>query len=83
MWLEVEGFSDLVKSFWGKLKGFGSRSSISAKKLNFLKLRLKEWNNEIFGHLDSNRADLVDKFKSFDEREQQLSLSVGDRIERL
>ena len=28
-------------------------------------------------------ADLVDKIKSFDEKEQQLTLSLGDRLERL
>jgi len=56
---------------------------ILTKKLNFLKLRLKEWNKEIFGHLDSKMVDLVDKIKFFDEKEQQLSLSLGDKIERL
>jgi len=68
MWLEVEGFSDLVKSFWGEL--YGSPSFVLAKKLNFLKLRFKEWNEEVFGHLNSKMANLMDKIKSFDEKEQ-------------
>jgi len=59
MWLEVEGFSDLVKLFWGELKVFGFPSFILAKKLNFLKLRLKEWNKEVFGYLDAKLVDLV------------------------
>ena len=50
---------------------------ILTKKLIFLKLRLKEWNKKIFGHLDSKMVDLVDKIKFFDEKEQQLSLSLG------
>ena len=54
-----------------------------AKKLHFLKRRLKDWNKEVFGHLDSKLADLVVKIKSFDEKEQQLALSLGDRLERL
>ena len=61
----------------------GSPSFILVKKLNFLKLRLKEWNKKVFGPLDAKMADLVDKSKSLDEKEQQLFLSLGDRIERL
>jgi len=79
----MEGFSDLVNSFWGELRGSGSSSFILAKKLNFLKRRLKEGNKEVFGHPDSKMADLVDNIKSFDEKEQQLTLSLGDKFERL
>ena len=61
MWLEVDGFNDLVKSFRGELQVSGSRSFILAKKLNFLKHKLKEWNRDVFGHLDSKMAVLVDK----------------------
>jgi len=32
MWLEVDGFNDLVKSFWGELQVFGSPSFISGKE---------------------------------------------------
>ena len=51
----------------------GSSSFVLAKKLLFLKRRLKEWNKEVFGHL--KLAELVVKIKSFDEKEQQLALS--------
>ena len=70
MWLEVDGFCELVSSFWGELRVFGSPSFVLAKKLIFLKHRLKEWNKEVYGHLDSKMADLVAKIKSFDEKEQ-------------
>ena len=63
-----------VSSFWGELRVFGSSNFILAKKLNFLKRRLKEWNKEVFGHLDTKLADLVDKISLFDEKEQQLPL---------
>ena len=63
MYLEVEDFVDLVKSFWGKPKVSDSPSFILAKKLNFLNLRLKEWNKEVFGHLDAKMANLADKIK--------------------
>ena len=50
----------------------GSSSFILAKMLIFLKSRLKQWNKEVFGHLDSKMADLVVKIKSFDEKELSL-----------
>jgi len=31
---------------------------------------LKEWNKEVFGHLDTKLADLMGKIKFFDEKEQ-------------
>ena len=41
MWLEVDDFCELVSSFWGELRVSGSPSFVLAKKLNFLKRRLK------------------------------------------
>jgi len=74
MWLEVDGFCEVVSSFWGEIRVSGSSSFVLTKKLLFLKRRLKEWNKEVFGHLESKLAELVVKIKSFDEKEQQLFL---------
>jgi len=41
-WLEVDGFCDLVKSFWDELNVTGPSSFILAKKLNLLKTKHKE-----------------------------------------
>ena len=46
MWLAVDGFRDLVSSFWCELRVSGSLSFILAKKLIFLKSWLKRWNKE-------------------------------------
>jgi len=83
MWLEADGFDDLVKSIWDELNVIGPSSFILAKKLNFLKTKLKQWNREVFGHLEFKMASLVDKVKLLDEKEQQQSLSWADRFERL
>ena len=37
----------------------------------------------MFGHLEFKMANLVEKVKSLDEKEQQRSLSWEDRVERL
>jgi len=79
----VDGFSDLVKSFWDELLVTGPSSFILAKKLNFLKTKLKQWNKVVFDHLELKMASLVEKVKLLDEKEQQQSLSWVDRIERL
>ena len=51
IWLEVDGFDDLV-TVWDELNVIGPSSFILAKKLNFLKTKLKQWNREVFGHLE-------------------------------
>ena len=58
-------------------------SFILAKKLNFLKTKLKQWNRDVFGHLEFKIASLVEKVKFLLEKEQQQSLSWADTIERL
>ena len=51
-----------------------------AKKLNLLKLKLKDWNGNVFGHLDTMMADWLEKVKLLDAKEQQLSLTHSDRV---
>ena len=83
MWLEVDGFCDLVNSFWNDVNVTGPSSFILAKKLSALKAKLKELNRDVFGHLEFKMAKLVEKVKSLDEKEQQQSLSWEDRVVRL
>ena len=71
MWLEVDGFSDLVKSFGDELDATGPSSFILANKFNFLKTNLKQWNRDVFSHLESKMASLVEKVKFLDEKEKQ------------
>jgi len=81
--LEVDGYSNLVKFFWWELNVSGSFSFILAKKLCFLKSKLKDWNRDVFGHLDTKMADLVDKVKRLDEKQQQQCLTFADIYESL
>jgi len=72
MWLEMDGFCGL-KSFWDELNVTGPSGFVLAKKLNFFKTKLNEWNRDVFGILEFKMANLVEKVKSFDEKEQQPS----------
>ena len=51
-----------------------------AKKLDLLKFQLKDWNRNVFGHLDTRMADLLDKVKLLDAKEQ--ILTHDDRVQR-
>jgi len=62
---------------------YGCSSFVLAKKLNFLKSKLKEWNRDVFGHLDTKLGALIDKIKVFDAKEQLQSLYWAERFERL
>ena len=50
------------------------------EKLNFLKLKLKELNKDVFGHLESKLTPLVEKLKNLDDKEEQLTITHTDRI---
>ena len=45
----------------------GPFSFILAKKLNFLKIKLNEWNKDVFCHLEYKMANLAEKAKPLDE----------------
>lgn len=44
MWLEHPNFEELVRNWWMLFNILGSPDYIFAKKLELLKLQLKEWN---------------------------------------
>ena len=67
----------------GGINVSSSSSFILAKKLRFLKSKLKDKNRDVVGHLDNKMAYVVDRVKRLDEKDQQQSLSYADRFERL
>ena len=62
---------------------YGSSSFVLAKKLYFLRSKPKDWNRDVFGHLDSTLGALINKIKVFDAKDQLQSLSRNERFERL
>ena len=51
MWLEFEGFSDLIKEWWGELQVDEFASYIVTTKLKFVKEKLKKWNRDVLGDI--------------------------------
>ena len=52
MWLKDEGFVDRIWSWWDSYQVHGAPSFILANKLKLLKNDLKNWNVEVFGHVE-------------------------------
>lgn len=55
-WLEVDGFLDLVRDWWTSFAIEGRPNFILAKKLRFLKAKLKEWNAATYENLDKKKS---------------------------
>ena len=80
--LKWMAFVIFVKDVWDNFNASGSSSFILAKKLNILKSKLKEWNRDVFSHLDTELGALLNKVM-LDTKEQLESLSSAERLERL
>ena len=63
MWLKVEGFKDLLKTWWESDNFNGFASFILAKKLKVVKSKLKEWNRDVFGKVDYRKNLALDQLR--------------------
>nr|CAN77770.1 hypothetical protein VITISV_044337 [Vitis vinifera] len=59
MWLKVEGFIDLIRSWWRGIEVRGTVSFRLAAKMKGIKQKLKVWNREVFGSLECNKASAL------------------------
>ena len=75
MWLEFEGFSDLIKEWWGEAQVDGFASYIVVTKLKFVKEKLKKWNRDVFGDIKTQKYNLLGIINSLDVKEETSGLS--------
>ena len=61
MWLKGEGFKELLKGWWQEFNYSRSYSFILTEKLKALKIKLKDWNSEVFGKVGVNKRLALDK----------------------
>ena len=78
MWLKVEGFKDLLKSWWEGDNFSGSSSFILVEKLKVLKSKLKEWNKDIFGKVEYRKDLTLDQVEFWDAKEKTSRLSLEE-----
>ena len=75
MWLKVEGFKDLMRSWWQGMSVRGRASYKLATKLKVIKQNLKIWNREVFGSLESNKFATLQQADYWDQVESERRLT--------
>ncbi|RVW54468.1 hypothetical protein CK203_068454 [Vitis vinifera] len=75
MWLKEEGFKELLKGWWQGFNYSGSYSFVLSEKLKALKVKLKNWNKEVFGKMGVNLRMALDKVSFWDDQERQRALN--------
>jgi hypothetical protein len=82
MWLQAEGFGEMVRGWWDSYQFDGSPSFILAKKLKALKMDLKKWNEEVFGHVGHKRNQLMAQLNQLDVLVEDRPLSEEEQLRK-
>ena len=82
MWLKVEGFKDLLRSWWQGMSVSGRASYRLATKLKVIKQNLKVWNKEVFGNLESNKMAALQQVDYWDQVEGERGLTEEELSRR-
>ena len=78
MWLKIEGFKDLVRSWWNGYSVEGYISHCIAEKLKALKKDLKDWNREVVGNVSFNRVEAFSRLQCWEAKENENPLTPGE-----
>ncbi|RVW92334.1 putative ribonuclease H protein [Vitis vinifera] len=76
MWLKVEGFKDLIHSWWQGIEVRGSANFRLAANMKEIKQKLKVWNREVFWRLDCNKSSALQRVDFWDWMESERSLTM-------
>ena len=73
-----EGFKDLIRNWWWGIEVNGSASFRLSAKLKELKQKLKVWNREEVGNLESNKEAALHQVEYWDRVEDERSLTMEE-----
>ena len=82
MWLRSEGFSDVIKQWWGEARVYGFASYVVANKLKFIKGKLKVWNREVFGDIRTKKDAALSIINALDLKEDSVGLTSDELLQR-
>ncbi|RVW45209.1 hypothetical protein CK203_067527 [Vitis vinifera] len=82
MWLKEEGFKELLKGWWQGFNFSGSYRFVLSEKLKALKVKLKNWNKEVFGKVGVNLRMALDKVSFWDDQER-IGSEEATRLEEM
>lgn len=80
MWMESEGFMELIGSWWVSFDVQGIPDFIFASKLKLLKGKLREWNKHSFRHLHTTKSDVLSGILVLDELAENRVLSDDELL---
>ncbi|RVW44142.1 hypothetical protein CK203_089377 [Vitis vinifera] len=78
MWLKEEGFKDKLQAWWESLNFNGIASFVLGAKLKALKPLLREWNRNVFGKVEVNKALVLNQVEFWDNVEVAWPLAVHE-----
>ncbi|KAG5624619.1 hypothetical protein H5410_009837 [Solanum commersonii] len=81
-WLKVEGFTNLIQSWWNEFLVEGCPDYRLNIKLRMLKQKLKEWSKSNFGELTSKKNSLLEELAEIDLIQETRELSEDEVIIR-
>ncbi|WMV13355.1 hypothetical protein MTR67_006740 [Solanum verrucosum] len=81
-WLKVEGFTNLIQSWWNEFLVEGCPDYILNIKLRMLKQKLKEWSKSNFGELTSKKNSLLEELAEIDLIQETRELTEDEVIIR-
>ena len=83
MWLLLDGFKELVCTWWTGYSIAGSISHYLAEKLKALRGDLRTWNKEVFGNVSAKRSEALSRIQFWDSNESLNPLSFEEVEARL
>lgn len=81
MWLRHKNFKESVLSWWNQPQITGWAAFRIQQKLRLIKQQLKDWNKEVLGSLDHQKAAFL-TLERLDKKESESDLSEEELMQR-
>ncbi|XP_075092306.1 uncharacterized protein LOC107821421 [Nicotiana tabacum] len=81
-WLNVEGFEDIIREWWGSFEFSGRPDYILACKLKTLKGKLKGWSRSYEGNLGLQKSKLLSQLADFETTQQLRALTEEESVRK-
>lgn len=81
-WEEMEGYEEFVKAEWVKLGASGWKGYVLKEKLKGMKLKLKGWNKNHLGNLDTQISEAKEKLLFWDLKSESIDLTDEEIMQR-
>jgi len=77
------GFKEMVRAKWTSYVAHGDSITKFKDKLKCLKVDLKVWNIDVFGHVETEKKIILKEIKALDTINDVDNLKDHDRLERM